>query len=138
MMKNEDLTKLSKTELRQKIKNLKEKENKRGDIGKLTAMFSLCFGALSAIALREFMIPCAVCVASAALGVITGWGFYASSINCSTKRDEMEKELNSRPEEDYTQLAMDTLLKEAVVKKSGKKKAVKASKEHNDENNLTL
>lgn len=132
MKKNEDLKKFSKTELRQKIKNLQIKENQRGDLGKVTAAISLCFGVISALALAEFMIPCAVCIGAASLGIITGWGIYASSIGCSNKIEEIRKEINSRPKEEYTQLAMDTFLKETKVKKN-KKVATKSVENINED-----
>ena len=43
--------------------------------------------------------------------MLAAWGFYASGVNSGRDADNLQKKLNAKSEEQYTQLAMDDVLK---------------------------
>ena len=96
MKKNVDLTKLTEKEIHNKIKDLKRKSQIREDLGKGSAIFSFSGLFFSFMMSIVFMVPAIVLAGISVCGILTGWGLFASSIDCEKEIQTLTQELEVR------------------------------------------
>ena len=134
-MKN--LKEIPTDELKNQLEKLKQKSKSHEETGKM--MTSTTIGPLVAAIMFCAMYPTAGAIITGIFGAmfLTGWGFTASSVNKDMQIKEIKKELSTREDfEQYTQLAMNEVLKQTykpnLIKKSTKNKI------QDNENDLSL
>lgn len=130
-----DITARTTEDLQKEYKTLKEKSKNNEENGK--ALTSTMIGPFvaSIIVSSINIILGLIAVGIFGAAFLTGWGLTCSSINLDKKADNIKAELDKRPQETYTQIAMDKVLEDTY-----KPNFVKKSKQNIEEkdNNLGL